>query len=526
MAEYVAKANPNQDSCTSPPEPFVDAACAAAFSYPRKHALQLASNSKPAVQVSGSIPTSHLVTLSAPSAVSGSSRLSPARILVAEPPLHLLQFPASNTKVLTATPVERRGKSMSRRTGQNGHIEKSGKWWVVRFWMDIPSQEGRTLKRAKVCPISGVGSLSGSERKRRAREIINDSGADTIEYFNKVVQQEAARTFQEQADFWLEFGRARKRKPVALSTIEDWERILKNWLNPNLGGLPLSEVNNGAIKRLVATMSKAGLSPKTIETYAGVAKMVVASALDAEGNEIYPRKWNHEFIDMPLVEQSKQNKPSFSSEVMTGLAKWKKPRERMMFILCGGSGLRIGEALGIEIDKHISRDFLTLYIRQKARHCKVEKRLKTPSAERDIDLHPAIAKLLMEYVGERRSGFLFSSRNGKPVSSSNVIRRHLHPALKKLKYVNPHNGTHKAGNHAFRRFRNTYLRNKTRCPEGLRNYWMGHAENSMDDLYDKIKEDVQFRKMCAEQCGLGFELSSVVPNVPKIAEKTEARKAA
>ncbi len=34
----------------------------------------------------------------------------------------------------------------------------------------------------------------------------------------------------------------------------------------------------------------------------------------------------------------------------------------------------------------------------------------------------------------------------------------------------------------------------------------------MDDLYDKIKEDIQFRKMWAEQCGFGFELHSVVPS--------------
>ncbi len=169
---------------------------------------------------------------------------------------------------------------------------------------------------------------------------------------------------------------------------------------------------------------------------------------------------------------------------------------------------------------------MTISIRQKARHCKIEARLKTPSAERDVDLHPVIAGLLKAYVGERKSGFLFSSRNGKPVSSSNVIRRHLHPALKKLKYVNPHTGTHKAGNHAFRRFRNTFLRNKTQCPEGLRNYWMGHSGDSMDDLYDKIKEDVQFRKTWAEKCGFGFELCSVVPNVPKIAKKTKAQKAA
>jgi hypothetical protein len=38
------------------------------------------------------------------------------------------------------------------------------------------------------------------------------------------------------------------------------------------------------------------------------------------------------------------------------------------------------------------------------------------------------------------------------------------------------------------------LRNHTECPKGLYKYWMGHAGESMSDLYDKIKEDVSFNK--------------------------------
>jgi hypothetical protein len=53
------------------------------------------------------------------------------------------------------------------------------------------------------------------------------------------------------------------------------------------------------------------------------------------------------------------------------------------------------------------------------------------------------------------------------LSPTNIVRRHLHMALKELNYLNPFTRTHKAGNHAFRRFRNTYLRNYTECPEGL-----------------------------------------------------------
>ena len=358
----------------------------------------------------------------------------------------------------------------------------------MRWWMDVEGREKRAHRRARICPTSGKGVLSASARQRRAHEIITESGADTEEYFNKVVKQKNGARFREQASFWIERVNSRKRKPVAIATLQSWEGCLRNWINPTIGDLPLSEVNNAALKGLVAKMSKGGLSAKTIDNYAQVVKTVVASAVNKEGEEVYPRKWNHEFIDR-----------------------------------------RIGEALGLEIDKHLSSDFMTISINQKVRHCKVEDRVKTASSVRKIDLHPTIAGMLKVFIDGRKAGFLFCSRNGKPVASSNITRRHLHPALKQLGFVNSHTGTHKAGNHAFRRFRNTHLRNRTACPEGLLKFWMGHADESMGDLYDKIKEDVAFRKEWAEKCGFGFNLPSVVPNVPIVprnGEIDEAEKAA
>ena len=432
-------------------------------------------------------------------------------------------------KVDAATPGKRRGKSMSRRTGQTGHIERSGRWWVARWWMDVPGQEKRTLKRAKICPVSGPGKLTKSERQRRCREIIAASGADTEEYFNKVVrpQQKRGVTFSKQAETWFIAAGSRKRKPVARSTIQFWRGCLDNWLIPNIGDIPLSDVNNGAVKRLVAIMSDGGLSPKTITSYVQVVKAVVASAMNDDGEELFPRKWNAEFIDMPIVDRSTQNTPSFTGEVMAGLAKWKYPQAQMLFVLCGATGMRIGEALGLEIDKHIASDFQTLRIEQKARHCTIENRLKTKNAAREVDLHSSIASLLREFVGDRKSGFLFRSRWGKPLSSSNIVKRHLHPALKELGYINPITGTAKAGTHAFRRFRNTYLKNHTACPSGLYKYWLGHAPTDMSDLYDKVKYDAGFRREWAEKCGIGFELFPlVVPNVPKNEPGRESAKAA
>ena len=148
---------------------------------------------------------------------------------------------------------------------------------------------------------------------------------------------------------------------------------------------PFSSVGNLALKGLVETMVKAGLSPKTVNTYSQVVKSVVASAVNEEGEQLFPRKWNHEFVDMPVVDKSKQNTPHFTNEVITGILASSKGYKRMFCALLGGTGLRAGEALGIEVDKHISDDFRTLYIRQKVRRGKLEHFLKTESGRRDVD---------------------------------------------------------------------------------------------------------------------------------------------
>lgn len=47
-------------------------------------------------------------------------------------------------------------------------------------------------------------------------------------------------------------------------------------------------------------------------------------------------------------------------------------------------------------------------------------------------------------------------------------------------------------------------------------FWLGHANRSITDAYNKLKEDAAFRKKLAEQVGIGFELPDekleVAPN--------------
>ena len=66
----------------------------------------------------------------------------------------------------------------------------------------------------------------------------------------------------------------------------------------------LADVSNAAMRQLVEKMSNAGLSPKTIVNYVQVVKLVLASAVDEEGEQIYPRKWNHDFIQLPIIRKA------------------------------------------------------------------------------------------------------------------------------------------------------------------------------------------------------------------------------
>lgn len=405
---------------------------------------------------------------------------------------------------------------MSRRRGQTGSISINGKWWTVRFWMDKPGQMDRAYMREKICPTSGPGLMTASARERKAKDIIAASGADKEETLREAVASILGTTFREQSKTWLNTMRKRKAAP---STLYNWKNCLDTWLLPTdingtlFGDLPLASIKKTVAQELIDQMVAGGLSPKSIQNYFQIVKMVFSSCVNEDGEELYPRNWKKMGLVIPKVIKKKQRRQCFTVEVMNHLANSPtiKPQMRTLFILCGASGLRIGEALGIRIEK-ILDDGTRIIIDEKAWHGEIHDYLKTENGEREIDLPNNVAKLLVEFIRDRKSGLLFCSRSGKQLHQSNILRRHLHPALAAV-------GFEKAGNHAFRRFRDTFLKNHTNCPEGVLHFWLGWGSEEMSGHYDGIKYDVAFRKDVVNRCGVGFEvpasLASIEPNEPK-----------
>jgi integrase len=411
---------------------------------------------------------------------------------------------------------------MSRRRGQVGCVVRKGPSWFVRFWEDVPGQSKRKLRSVRICPVSGPGAIkTQSERERRAKQIIQESGVDTEQHFQQVQAVNLGTTFQQQAEWWLQHVQTRKRKPVKPHTVSSWKSHLK-WINPRLGAVPLADVNNLALKNLVAEMAAARndddtprFSAKSISNYAQVVKMVVASAIGDNGDELHPRKWNHEFIDLPDV--ANQRTPTFTPEDVENIISAAEGQYRVLYALLAATGLRIGEALALEV-RHVSYCHVgitgTLSVCQGLWNGKLQSP-KTRNGYREVDLPAGFVATLQQFIGDRTAGraagFVFRTPSGSPLHQSNVLRRSLHPILAKL-------GLEKAGFHSFRRFRVTHLR-KANCPEDLLRYWIGHGDKTVTDRYAKLEQDVAYRKAVVEQMGLGF--APIVPHVPNCSPEIE-----
>ncbi len=118
----------------------------------------------------------------------------------------------------------------------------------------------------------------------------------------------------------------------------------------------MADIKNEVAKQLVIKMREASLADKTVVNYFQVVKAVVASAVSSEGEQLHPRNWNFHFIGLPVIDEKKQRKPSFTAREVEQILARAKGRYKVLFALLAGTGLRIGEAFGLRLGEHLSGD--------------------------------------------------------------------------------------------------------------------------------------------------------------------------
>jgi integrase len=441
------------------------------------------------------------------------------------PSLPLLERPITNFSPIVSEPLRadaqhgilsdaqpkrrRKGhKSMSRRSGQSGNLVKQSGWWRVRFRLDQPGTDKRKQMSLKVAPVSM--RLSRPELERRAKEIVQNAGANSERRFKEVVLGEA--TFHQQAKAHLQNAVSRNRKP--LRNTVSIEGAMRKWIFPAIGDLPLALVDNLTVKPLVQKMCASGLRPRTVNKYVEYIKQVVKSLKAPNGEPVHKRTWDAETMDLPIVEYTEQRRPSLKAQAISDLISVSAGQEQALYILLASTGMRVSEALALET-RHFINGGRTIRVEQQVAKdsSRIVKYLKTSAAKREIDLHPDIAEFLRRYRAGK-SGLVFHTARGTPHLYGNLEDRWLTPRL--LKMGLDQDGM---GWHSFKRYRKTWLRG-ARCLEDLNNFWMAHKPQTMSELYSHLHEELELRLAEAERVGFGFDLPKgvVAPNAPKISD--------
>ncbi len=358
---------------------------------------------------------------------------------------------------------------------------------MVRYWLDVPGQEKRIRPSAPIGPCVGPNRLTESEAQRRGSEIIRALGIDTEEYFHQVTSP--MQTFAQKAE-WMQAN-----DPAFLEGSPGWIDTMESALNrhilPFLGSLPLAAVTEQKVQELVTRLktttlerrAKDGhlirsyrLSRKTIREIIAVVKKVV-------GRKV----WINWEIRLGKAEKPKQR--TFTEQQMRDIVNEARPGMwKLFYTVLASTGIRVGECCGLMVE---DIDFDQRVIRVRRTFCERTGKMRPPKTDagnRDVDIDEHLARELRQYLAGRTSGLLFSSRSGTPLRPGNVLKRNLHPILKKL-------GIPLGGklSHAFRHGRVTVLR-KHKVPEDLVRHWVGHTTLEMTDRYSHVGDDIEYRQ--------------------------------
>lgn len=306
---------------------------------------------------------------------------------------------------------------------------------------------------------------------------------------------ETQLTFSQQALTYLQEMTA-GNNPAAPSTVRRVKSYLNARLLPLVGQEPLQKLENGAAKRLVRELS-GDLKPDTVDGILQVFKAVIASAVDENGNQLYPRTWNSKFIDPPKAAPGTQNTPEIARETLQEAISGGSGQARLLYALLACSGLRIGEALAVRAipgaeGNYWNRATKTIEVSSQIdiQTGMLRPQPKTAAGRRVVDLSTEANDFLAAaYPGG--DGFLV--HGGCPDLPANYwdLYHDLPEGVPPF--------------HALRRFRITHLALANVPPE-LAFFWTGHAQAGVHGKYMKLGMKIEERREWAEKAGLGFTL--------------------
>jgi integrase len=305
---------------------------------------------------------------------------------------------------------------------------KGRPWWVF-----ITHSGKRTSKR--------IGSFRAAKAFASAVEERLAKGEFSIEETNPAP---TVPTFCEYSKKWLAFIESMRRP----STHERYTQVLRDYINPVIGAIPLDGVTKSDVRDLLIKQRGKGLSISSISVFRDVMSGVYHFAIDEEVVGFSPVSGVTRRLGL------KRNKidiePFTRDEIELILETCEKlvPFCYPVILTLARTGMRLGEVIALEW-KDIDWNKKTISVRRSYRRLEIGP-TKTETM-RFVDMTPHLASVLRSlYIRDKKRTLetgreikLLFHRNGR-IIEQNYIRRQFERVLKKagIVYRKVHNLRH------------------------------------------------------------------------------------
>ena len=384
------------------------------------------------------------------------------------------------------TTGERKVPVVQRNSIQRGHVYKTGKRgrqvWYGRYREPV-FEKGQWKRVQRNVRLGSTTELQTQ----------NEALLALARILQRVQPGSRAEAFYSAREFVEREWMPRMLPTLKASTQSSYRTNLNRYVLPWLGATRLRDLRKGDIQAWLSALSESGLSRQTVKNIWSALSSVLRTAVDwgyikenpAHGVR-FPARQPKAAVFLPTPEQVAQILKQLPEPAYT------------LLLLLVGTGLRVGEALGLRWeDVDLNRKNLT--VRRYIWHGQVNSP-KYAASERVIPLGPVLTEHLQDRFSDP-GAWVFEGDSGRPFDPRNLARRHLHPVLDRL-------GIPRFSWHRLRKLHSTYLGDLSVSPRILQAQ-LGHADAALTlNVYTQIVPESQ-RRAIENLEGLLFR------NVPK-----------
>jgi integrase len=367
-----------------------------------------------------------------------------------------------------------RNRSMARKRYQQGFIHLSGKSndkWVGRYREDVVGMDGKTRRiRREVI----LGTKRELPTKRLAQRRM-DSVLARINGLN--YRPNRVATFAEFIERW-KTDVLINQKPASQRAVRSH---LRRYIVPQLGKLRLEQLSVENQQAFVTHLVSAGVSRKTILNVLSTLSSILSTGRDW--------LYNCEQIQIGKLRLPprgpRSEEPHFTAEQLRSILAVADEPWHTLFSLFTFTGLRAGEALGLQVG---DIDFVrqTITVRRSVWNGKIQS-TKTSGSETVLPMPESLALLLKNHVAKldgKPDTFLFTTRNGRPPSSNKVVEYRLWAILDAL-------GIPRCGLHAFRHSLTALLLDSGATPKVVQRQLRHSDARTTLQIYGHVVGDAQ-----------------------------------